>query len=101
MTYDAHVKVEQELLFAVLGRWEEIRSYLNPKNSTSLRGINLVGTYPDSELVVECFDYRSGRTGTLRFSIWSGFMLRDLPMSASVAAGIVLTNMMDNSWEWE
>jgi hypothetical protein len=100
MTHDDHEKVEQDLLFAVLRGWEEIRSYMNPATSISLRGLNLRRTYPETEIVVECFHHPSRRTGSIRIAIWSDLIFGDRPMSPDNGAGIVLTNMMENAWDW-
>jgi hypothetical protein len=53
-----------------------------------LRGLYLRGTRPDTELVIECWDRPNSRRGSLKFDVWSGFVLGGKLMSPGTGAAI-------------
>ncbi len=74
-----------------------VEPYLR-RASLELRGVYLRNHYPDTQLLVTCWDEARHREGAIVFNamLWAGN-----EESAKVGASIVLMNIEESSWIWD
>jgi hypothetical protein len=92
----------EECLVATMRVVDEIEGYLSKhKAGLALRGIYLIGRYPDTKLVIECLDPSSSErpTRTASFDIWVESHPEFGRMPATTFAGIVAVNIMEGAWD--
>jgi len=60
-----------------------------------LRGGYLRGRYPDTELVLAWIDLGTGEEEVMTMQLWPGFKFFGEPMSPTIAASIIATNILE------